>query len=319
MSALPELAVPVLLFVGGVALLVFSVERLVESLAKAAVLSGVSAFLLAVLFVGLDLENWAFGIAAAVAGLPGIAIGSAIGSALFLTGIAVPAGGLLVPFEVRLPRDYVLLTAAAPLLLFPFLLGGAVTRGEGLVLLLLLAAALLHLYRRERAGRPTLRDPEAEEAAREARRAGRGRWFYLGLSGLLVVGVVLGSELAVRGAGGVVTGLGLDETAFGMTAVGLVMSLEEVLLVVEPVRKGRVPIAAGNVVGSLLFFCTGNVGLLALPGALPLEPAILRLYWPLLAGSVLMVAVFLWRGRVKRPEAAVLLAAYAAFWLLAWR
>lgn len=318
-SGLTAVAVPILLFGGGVGLLIFCVERLVESLARAAVLSGVSAFLLAVLFVGLDFENWAFGIAAVLGGLPGIAIGSAFGSALFLTGIAIPAAGLLVPFEVRIPRDYVLLTAGAPLVLFPSLLGGSVTRLEGALLLLFLAAALLHLYRRERDGRPTLRDPEAEEAAREARRGGRGRWFYLGLSALLVAGVVVGSELAVRGARGVVTGLALDETAFGMTAVGLVMSLEEVLLVVEPVRKGRVPIAAGNIVGSLVFFCTGNVGLLALPGALPLEPATLRLYWPLLAGSVLLVAAFLWRGRVKRPEAAVLLAAYAVFWWLAWR
>lgn len=317
--SLPDVLLPTLLFATGVGILIFSVERLVESLAKAAVLSGISAFLLAVLFVGLDFENWAFGIAAVLGGLPGIAIGSAFGSALFLTGIAIPVAGLLVPFEVRVPRDYVLLTVGAPLILFPFLLGGSVTRLEGALLLLLLAAALLHLYRRERAGRVTLRDAEAEEAAREARREGRGRWFYLGLSALLVAGLVVGSELAVRGARGLVTSLELDETAFGMTAVGLVMSLEEVLLVVEPVRRGRVPIAAGNVVGSLVFFCTGNVGLLALPAALPVEPATVRLYWPLLAGSVLLVGLFLWRGRVKRPEAAILLAAYAAFWFLAWR
>lgn len=318
MSGPAEVGVAFVLFGGGVALLIFCVERLVESLARAAALSGVSAFLLAVLFVGLDFENWAFGIAAVLGGLPGIAIGSAFGSALFLTGIAIPAAGLLVPFEVRVPRDYVLLAAGAPLVLFPTLLGGSVTRLEGVLLLALLAAALLHMYRRDQAARATFRDPEAEEAAREARREGRGRGFYLGLSALLVAGVVIGSELAVRGARGIVTGLSLDETAFGMTAVGLVMSLEEVLLVVEPVRKGRVSIAAGNVVGSLVFFCTGNVGLLALPGALPLEPAIVRLYWPLLAGSVLLVAAFLWRGRVKRPEAAILLAVYAVFWWIAW-
>lgn len=313
-----EVALPALLFAAGIGLLVFSVERLVESLARAAVLSGVSAFLLAVLFVGLDFENWAFGIAAVVDELPGIALGSAVGSALFLTGIAIPAAGFLRPFEPRVPADYALLTAVAPLLLLPTLADGVVTRPEGTLLLLCLGAGLFHLVRRERSGGATLRDPEAEEAAREAREAGRGRWFYLGLSALLVVGVVAGSELAVRGARGLVGGLGLDETAFGMTVVGLAMSLEEVLLVLEPVRKGRVSIAAGNVVGSLLFFCTGNVGLLALPGPLAVDPAALRLYWPLLAVSVFLVALFLWRGRVKRLEATLLLAVYGAFWLLAW-
>lgn len=318
MNAPVDLAIPILLFGGGIALLVFSVEALVESLAKAAVLSGVSPFLLAVLFVGLDFENWAFGLAAALDGLPGIALGSAFGSALFLTGIALPAAGLLFPFETRVPREYALMTAAAPLVLLPFLWDGVVTRAEGIVLLLLLGGALLRLGHRERRRRPTVRDPEVEEVAREAARAGRGRRYHLGLSALLVVGVIAGSELAVRGAAGLVAGLGLDETAFGMTVVGMAMSLEEVLLVVEPVRKGRVSIAAGNVVGSLVFFCTGNVGLLALPGALPLAPSVLRLYWPLLAGSALLVAAFLWRGRVGRPQAVLLLAAYAAYWLLAW-
>lgn len=319
MDILTGIGVPALLFLGGVALLIFSVERLVESLARAAALSGVSAFLLAVLFMGLDFENWAFGIAAALEQLPGIALGSALGSALFLTGIGLPAAGLLVPFQARVPRDYLTLTAAAPILLFPFLLGGGVTRAEGIMLLAILAAALLYLYQRERREGRGLVNAEMESALHEgARVAGRGRWFYLGMSLLLVGGVIVGSELAVHGARGVVAGLGVDETAFGMTVVGLVMSLEEVLLVVQPVRRGKESIAIGNVVGSLLFFCTGNVGLLALPGRLPVAADAVRLYWPLLAGSVTLVAVFLWRGRVGRPQAAALLTLYALFWLLAW-
>lgn len=313
-----DVALPGLLFLGGVALLVLSVERLVENLAKAAVATGFSAFLLTVLLVGMDFENWAFGIAAQLDALPGIALGSAIGSAVFLTGIAVPVAGALSPFRVRVPRDYLAITAAAPLVLLPFLLGGGVTPWEGAALMALMAAALGWFYVRERSGRAMLRDPEAEEAAREVEREGRSGRFYLALCVLLVVGLIVGSELAVRGARGVVGGLGLDETAFGMTVVGLVMALEEVLLVLEPVRRGRVSIAAGNVVGSLVFFSTGNVGLLALAGPLPVAPSVLRLYWPFLAGTTLVVVLALARGRVGRPAAALLAAAYAAFWVLAY-
>lgn len=313
-----DLVLPALLFLGGIALLVFSVERLVENLAKAAVATGVSAFLLTVLFVGMDFENWAFGIAAQLAGLPGIALGTAVGSSLFLAGVAVPAAGFLVPFEARVPRDYLLLVAAAPLVLFPFLLGGEVTRLEGGLLFAAMAAALAYLYTRERSGRPILRDEEAAEAAEEVEREGRTGWFYLGLCAFLVVGLVVGSELAVRGARGLVEGLELDETAFGMTFVGLVMSLEEVLLVVEPVRRGRTSIAVGNVLGSLLFFATGNVGVIALARDLAVDPSVLSLYWPFLAGSTLLVTAFLWRGRVGRPEAGVLAAVYAAYWVLAY-
>ncbi|KXA98137.1 hypothetical protein AKJ39_02440 [candidate division MSBL1 archaeon SCGC-AAA259J03] len=60
--------------------------------------------------------------------------------------------------------------------------------------------------------------------------------------------------MAVRGAGRIVSFFGFNETVFGMTFVGAVMSLEELLLVVEPVRRGRESIAVGNIIGSLIFF-----------------------------------------------------------------
>ena len=309
---------PALLFAAGVALLIFSVERLIENLAKAAVVTGVSAFMLAVLFTGMDFENWAFGIASALGDLPGIALGSAFGAALFLAGVAVPAGGLLVPFDVRVPRDYLLLMVASPLLLLAFLPGGQVGRVEGAALFGAMLLALAYIYRKEKSGRSLMRDQEAVEAAAEAAREGRGSKFYLALCAVLVVGVVVGSELAVRGARGLVEGLRLDETAFGMTFVGLVMSLEEVLLVVQPVRRGHVSLAAGNVVGSLIFFATGNVGLIALTRPLPIGSAVLGLYWPFLMGATALVGLFLWRGRVKRPEAAILAGVYVAFWILAY-
>lgn len=318
MDALLSHLIPAAFFVGGIGILVFCVERLVGNLAKAGIATGISAFFLTVVLVGMDFENWAFGISAQLDHLPGVALGSAVGSALFLVGVAVPAAGLFVPFEVEVPRDYLLLTLAGPFVLLPFLLDGSVGRIEGAVLFAFLAAALAYFYVRERSGRAMLRDHEAEEAARAVEDEARSGAFYLGLSVALLAGVVAGSELAVWGARGLVGGFGLDETAFGMTVVGLVMSLEEVLLVVEPVRKGRTSIAVGNVLGSLLFFATGNVGVIALTRPLPVEPRVLTLYWPFLAATTLVVVGLLWRGRIGRWAGAALGVAYVAYWGLAY-
>ncbi len=45
------------LFLAGAALPIYSVEELIENMTKAAVLTGVSSFMLAVLFAGMDFEN----------------------------------------------------------------------------------------------------------------------------------------------------------------------------------------------------------------------------------------------------------------------
>lgn len=302
-------------FIVGVVLIVYSVEELVESITKAAVTTGLSTFVLAILFAGMDFENWAFGFASMLGDLPGVAIGSALGSGLFLVGVAVAIGGLLTPFETTIDRDYLLLLLISPFLLLVFILDGALSRIDGIALLVLFCLILAYIYREERRGRETFRDEEAEEALEEVESEGHGAWYYLGLSVVFVVGIVIGSELAVRGARGVVTAFGLNQTVFGMTFVGLAMSLEEVTLVVAPLREGRASIAVGNIVGSLIFFATGNIGLLAVTRAFTLDPTVLTFYWPAFLIATIVTGMFLYRGRIKRPEAAVLGLLYIAYWI----
>jgi cation:H+ antiporter len=166
MVAIPVI-IDTVMFLVGVAILVYSVEELIENITKAALLTGVSAFLFAVFFAGMDFENWAFGVAAVVSGLSGVAIGSAFGSALFLVGVSVALAGVLVPFEPAVPSDYLLLLIVSPLIALPLLLDGRLSRADGVLLLVVFAAFLGYLYWHESHGRETFRDEETEEA-REA-------------------------------------------------------------------------------------------------------------------------------------------------------
>jgi len=309
-----ELVIAILTFLGGIALLIYSVEEFVENLTKSALVLGVSAFILAVVFAGMDFENWAFGIASVVGDLPGVALGSAIGSALFLVGGAVALGGFVTPFEARIPRAYLVLMMVSPLLLLPCLVDGALSRIEGAGLLTAFGLMIFYIYRKERAAE-YLRDSEVEEAAEELE--GK-KWRYPVLMIAFTAGIVLGSQLSVWGARGIVQGFGLNETVFGMTIVGLAMSLEEVLLVVTPIRKGRLNIAVGNIVGSLIFFSTGNIGLLAVTRHLSVEPSVLSFYWPYLFASTLLVGLLLLRGKVKRLEAIPLALIYVSYWVLSY-
>lgn len=306
-------------FIAGVVLIVYSVEELVENITKAAVVTGLSTFMLAVIFAGLDFENWAFGIASILRDLPGVAVGSALGSGLFLVGVAVAIGGFVVPFETTIDTDYLVLLLLSPLLLLVFIIDGTVSRWDGVALLVVFGLILGYFYREERRGRETFRDEEAEEAVEEVEAEGHGRWYYLGLSAVFVVGIVIGSELAVRGARGIVVLFGINQTVFGMTFVGMAMALEEVTLVVAPVREGRPSIAVGNIVGSLIFFATGNIGLLAVTRSFSLDSSVLAFYWPAFFIATIVTGLFLYRGRIKRPEAVLLGLLYVVYWIGSYR
>lgn len=52
-----ELIIPILMFLGGIALLIYSVEKFIENLTKSALVLGVSTFILAVIFAGMDFEG----------------------------------------------------------------------------------------------------------------------------------------------------------------------------------------------------------------------------------------------------------------------
>ncbi|KXA93249.1 hypothetical protein AKJ66_02415 [candidate division MSBL1 archaeon SCGC-AAA259E22] len=86
----------------------------------------------------------------------------------------------------------------------------------------------------------------------------------------------------------------------------------------EPVRKGRESIAIGNIIGSLIFFSTGNIGLLALTRGFSTDPSVLSFYWPFLFISTALIAVLLYRGKIKRLEAAGLGTLYTVYWVLSY-
>lgn len=309
----------VIIFLGGAALLIFSVEKFIGSLVKTSYFYGVSAFILAVIFAGMDFENWGFGISAVIKGVPDIALGSAIGSAMFLMGAAIVIGGLITPFDSKTPRDYLLLMIISPAILLPFLLDRMLTRIDGIIILFIFALILLYLIRKERTSKRTrLRDEEVEEATEELGSASKKKWIYPTLMIIFLIGIVVGAELSVRGAKGLVQNLGLSRTVFGMTIVGLVMSLEEVLLVVEPVRKGEVSVAIGNIVGSLIFFSLGNIGLLSAIRGFPIAESVLIFYWPIMFATILLIGGFLIRGKIGRVEAITLAGIYLAYWVISY-
>ena len=288
-------------FGGGAWLLVESVEGLVKALTGWATAAGLSGLALSALVPGFDLESTGAGVAATLDDLPGTALGTSVGAAVFLVTVGVGLAAVVAPFSVRTPAPMLVAAAVAAVLPVVLLGDGTLTRADGVVLVLafvpLLAAVVLSARRAGQVPEP--------DAVRPRRLWPR---LLVGLGGLVV-----GAEILVFGTRGIVDGLGVSETVFGLLVVAAAVSFEEVVLEMLPAHRGHPEISVGNALGTLLFLLTGSLGVIALVRPIAVPEAVSFFHAPVL---LLVVAIFiglLIRGRLGRLEGTALFAAYIAY------
>lgn len=307
-----SLLTAVILFVAGLALVLYFSEKLVEGTVASSLHFGLSTFLISVIFIGFDPENLGVGAVAAWEGAGGIALGSIMGAAMVAIALAFGLTALLAPMEFESAPMQVLAVPVAAVLL-PGLLGwdGELSRIDGALLLAGYAAAVTWLLRLGKRGLQIRAGGEMAEVFEKDRPPGRGKSLAM-LAGSLVA-IVAGSELIVRSSGRFIADMGLTETVFGMTLLALMVSVEEVARELPAALKGRPEISVGNVLGSVLAFFLFNAGIIALVRPLPVPSDVLNFYWPFCVGAVLIVTFYMWTRRVSRLAGVLLLVLYGCF------
>lgn len=298
----------VMLFLIGVGLVLWAADRFTDGAVGTAKLLHLSPFFVGILVSGFEPENLITGVAAAVAGLPQVALGTVIGAAIFMLTAGLGAALLIVPMGVNIPKaGAVAMWFALLFSAFALWNDGTVSRGEGWLLILIAAGMLGWLYRRS----PVLRSvhPATGLVSGPLSRAKALAILGLGLGGLL-----LGAELIVRGTSAVISSLGISETVFGMTLVAIGESLEETARMVAPARRGHPELAWGNVVGTVVILLAFNLGVIASVSPLTADPLILRLHLPYLGGCVLLVgAALLGARRLGRAMGGFLVLLYLLY------
>jgi cation:H+ antiporter len=343
----------ILIFAAGAALLIYSAEKLITYLVGAARGLAVSLFLLAVLFAGIEFDDLAFGVVLNLEGLEDVALGVVFGTVISLTGLVLALTALIAPCRVEIPKDYVALFAAAPLVLIGPALIGELGAVSGVVLILLFVLFVAYIAVREsRRAVPVFRNLEVLEAADSpelvgavsgtpgrgtgAARRGAGNlyetgdvglaksndrpgWVLLLLAVLALVGLVVGAFLMTEGTEGILDDFAISGTVFGATIATLVLSLEDIFLTAEPARRGAPAIGVGNIVGSVVFSVTAKVGIVALAGgALLITPDIFTWHLPALVVINGFAAYALLTGHLRRWHGAVLLVGYIAYWIISF-
>ncbi|HKJ60239.1 MAG TPA: sodium:proton exchanger, partial [Halobacteriales archaeon] len=320
----------------GAVLLTACVEKLIDYLTRAALGLKVSLFALAIVFTGFEFDDTILALVLSAGDLEAAALGTALGTGLAIVGITLALAAIVRPFPVDLPPDYVVLFGLAPLLLVPFVLAGTLTFVHGLLLLGAFAAIFGYIIVREyRRDVPVFLN---SELGREIRADGgvtlpssiseipedrlvRGRpaagWIWLSFAILALVGIVFASMLLEAGSEVVVDGFGIEETVFGATVLTVVLTFEDVMLTIEPVRRGIPEIGVGNVIGSVLFSMTGNVGVIMLLSELNVANSVLTFHLPAVILVTALAAYFLYTRELKRWHGLLLGGLYVGYWVVA--
>jgi len=293
-------AVGLAALVGGVVLVIWAADLLVDGLLGVGRALRIAPFVLTVVLSGFETENLVAGIAANAKGLPGAAAGTFLGGVTFLAFAVAGLGGVIAPMRVVLPPRFALWIAAAPVPLLVLAEDGHVSRVEGAVLVAWWVISMAGLAV---SGRDLLADEDAERVRRPGVKLLAGLGFLTG-----------GGWLLGEGLKSTVRHLGISATLLGNTAVAASVEAEEVARVAVPARRGRPELALGTIGGTIVHFAGLNAGVIALVKPLNLGDDTTHFYLPVAAISpAILAAVLLVRKRLGRLEGAALIALYVAY------
>lgn len=308
----------IVLLVIGFVLLVYGADKLVEAASSIAVRLSIPNIVigLTVVAFGTSAPELAVNIIAALNGSGAMVMANVLGSNIFNIFVILGLCSIIFPLSVKSNTTWI----EIPLCLLAALLVGiiandqwldgmgadVVSRSEGLVLILFFAVFLVYNIM---VSRNPGTAPE-EVSVGQMSVVAAVFWLILGLAGL-----VLGGHLIVSNAVFIAQSFGLSERVIGLTIVSIGTSLPELATSLAAVKKKKVDIAIGNVVGSNIFNIFLILGLSST--IFPVEvhqETLVDILVNIAAALLLFLFVFSGKGRmVERWEGSVFLALYLVY------
>ena len=295
----------------GTVLVAIGAEAAVRGTARFALATGIPAFVLGALLFGVDFEGTAGSLIAAGRGQTSVAAGEAFGTIIFLFSAAFGAALVVARRPVPSPSPLMVISPSLTVVASALVLEDRfVSRPEGAFLILVYAGYVTIVIAEQRAVQR--RAARLEEEARDVG-GGTGRAAVVAVMGLAAL--FGGAWLLVAGGIRILMRTGLEAGFVGAAIVASLASLDEVLLEVLPIRRGRPELATGNLFGTLAAFTSFVPGLAALIRPLQLDGAAAVAFLAAAGLYAIVAVVFLLRERAWRVAGFVVLACYAA-WLV---
>ena len=264
---------------------------------------------LVILSIGSDLPELAVAVDAGLKGLlgqdtSGVVVGTSIGSVVAQIGFVLGLTGLIS--YLTLPRSFVFrhgtVLLGATILLFALAFDGRITRFEGVLLVGTYGAYVLALM--NGANVP-------EERPRALAGGGLSSWLAL-IAGLVVV--IASSEVTVSTVVHIAQTFDVSEAVISVLVIGLGTSLPELSISISAILKKRTQLSVGNIIGSNVLDTLLPIGLAAMISGVLFERQLLYFDLPyIFVLTTVVLAFFITRRGVTRPEGAIILGLYGAY------
>jgi len=316
------MVISIILLVLGFVVLVFGAEKLVDAASALAANFEIPNIVIGLTIVafGTSAPELVVNIFAAVSGSSEMVMGNVLGSNIFNVLGILGISALIYPLTVKsnttwieIPLSFlaaVLIWVLANDILLNLQVSDLISRGDGLVLLLFFAVFLVYnitISKNSQSTGETVEIPLGYTTTKSI------LWILVGLAGLII-----GGKLIVDNAVELAKIFGMSERIIGLTIVSIGTSLPELATSVAAVRKKKVDIAIGNVLGSNIFNTFLILGLSSIITPVKVFTASnLDILVNILAGLLLFLFLFTGKGRaLGRWEGGVLLVLYIGYLML---
>lgn len=313
-----------LLFAIGILLLVKGADWLVTGASSLADRVGISKLTigLTVASLGTSLPELGVSLFAAARGSGDLALGNIIGSCisnlLLILGIISIMTSLKMKSSTswkEIPFAFLAALLLGIFALRPFLGGPApqdnfLARSDGIVLLLFLAVFMYYVFELAKKSRKKFIEQTIEEPIHE-----RSAISILLLTICGAIGLYIGGEWTVGGAASAAESLGLSEFLVSATIIAIGTSLPELTTAIVAVKKDKLDLAVGNVIGSNILNIFLVLGLTSLISPI-LLPAFMIIDTLFLVAVTFFLFIFMFTSRkheLDRWEGVVFLIAYSSY------
>ncbi len=373
--------IDLLLCVIGLAILVYSADKLVESASNLALSFGVSKMIIGLTIVaaGTSLPEFVVSLNSSIKGNPALSLGNVVGSNIMNIALILGITAIILPIngtKEMVKREVPIMIAVTALAWIFAKTGSAITVSEGLILLAIFIVYNIMSYvigkretklseeyeeevsrfimqkkNKRNNSKTTSNSNETEIKAiennsnevekqvvenkeenkndqekpkEEEKNHSIGANLLFILVGL--VGMVIGSELLVKGAINIATAIGISSEIIGLTLVAIGTSLPELATSIVAAKKGQSDLSIGNVLGSNIFNITAIVGTAAVvPYFSPVNPSpqlsvsaeMLSLHIPIMVVvALILLPITITDMKISRQEGAFFLAIYICYTIM---